>query len=164
MLLYDSIRLRRMPTGLNPITAHQQRNWIVVEVQSGNRGSADWRDANNSQSILGPLEMIRPTLLPRIEQWCFSACCGIGSGNSIGLVTVANGTSEPDIGLFVSATRGAWEDMFEFERRQYKMLRTEAITTAVSGCLANAADQFDGQVIMRHDRRAGAAGLVPPPP
>src|SRR5262245_45606601 len=84
---------RRMPSGKYPMGPNDQGVGIIGQVNEGDCRPADRREADHSNTIVGPAEMLGPALEPGIEQDCLDARVRIACRRPIGLETVAQRTA-----------------------------------------------------------------------
>src|SRR5207302_825029 len=71
-----------------------------------------------------------------------------------GLVAIAEWAAQPEIRLVVRAAAGTGNDMYDLKSGHDQALRAETISATVTGRLADAADEIDGEILTRHRRPA----------
>lgn len=141
---------RGMPASGHPMAADFNRDVIVVEVQGGDRGSAERRSADDAQSVTAPTKMFAPRLGAWVEQGVLRVRDGIGCRRAVTLVSVAQRATEPQILVHITAALRPWVNVLDFQRGKHQMLWAETIAAAMPRQFAQAAVSISGQTESAH--------------
>lgn len=136
-----------MPACLHPVTPHDQRVRIVVEVQRIGSRSTNWRQPNDVDAVIAPAKMIVPALCARIEQWLNVTAFGIDACGFVTFVAVAQGARQPQVAFVVRAALRDGDNVFDLQPRHHEVLRTEAVSAAILCSLTDATVEIDGNTV-----------------
>src|SRR5262249_6838205 len=106
-----------MPTRENPVTAHFHGDGVVVQLQGGYRGPARGGLPFNPKAVGTPGEVLEPGLEPGVEQRHRRSRFWINRGGLVPLVTVAQGTAQPQVELVIGAPLGSRDDVLDLKGR-----------------------------------------------
>src|SRR4051812_49212797 len=127
-----------MPPGEDPIGADDQRVRVIVQVQGGDGRATGRRAAVDAESVPGPLEVIGPSLVSRVEERDQLAGCWVGRGGAVALGSVAERAAQLEVRLLVGPAACQGDGVLDFETGHDEPLRTRAVTATMAGRLADA--------------------------
>jgi hypothetical protein len=120
-----------MPAGKNPALPHREGDRVIAEMYCDDC-RASYRGAPfNEQPSFNPLEVIGPALRTRIEKRHKCARYRIVRDRFAALVTIANRAGEPEIRFIIVPSMCQGNDLVNFQRCKYEMLRAAAIAATI---------------------------------
>lgn len=127
---------RWVPARKRPELSRQHQRWSV-QMQCHDGRTTRGRQAHDPVTGIVPPEVLPPHLVPRVEETYRFARNGITCPDTVALVIVAQGASQPEILLLGVATQGLGDDMIDFHRRPDDRLVGETVAAPAPGLTRN---------------------------